>query len=103
MHTGSDQHRLTCSMSMKHRCRKTQFSIRQFQLAIPFFTRLNRNVFQMKSISLPARQKKDRRGTVVNDLFFRPDLFPDIFITGNIQKTSFFHRIQIPLRTFQTT
>ena len=30
MHTCSDQHRLTCSMSVKYCCRKTQFTISQF-------------------------------------------------------------------------
>ena len=54
MHTCSDQHRLTRSMSVKYCCRKTQFTISQFQLAIPLFTRLNRDVFQMKSFSFAS-------------------------------------------------
>ena len=103
MHPGCDQHCLACSMAMKYCCRKFKFPVCKLQFSVPLLTRFYGNIFQMKRISLSACQKKDRRRTIVNDLFFRPDLFPDIFITKNIQKTSFFHRIQIPLRTFQTT
>ena len=103
MHTGSDQHRLSCSMSMKYCCRKFKFPVCKLQFSVPLLTRFYGNIFQMKRISLSACQKKDRRGAVVNDLFFRPDLFPGIFVTGNIQKSCLSHRLQIPFRTFQTT
>ena len=103
MHTGSDQHRLTCSMSMKYCCRKFKFPVCKLQFSVPLLTRFYGNIFQMKRISLSACQKKDWRRTIVDDLFLRPDLFPDIFVTGNIQKSCLSHRFLIPFWTFQTT
>ena len=103
MYTCCDQHGLSCAMPMKYCHRKFKFSIGQFQFSVPFFSWFCRNIFQLKGLSFSSAQKKDRRGTVINDFFFCPYFFPYVFITGNIQKSCLSHRFQIPFRAFQTT
>ena len=102
MNTCRDQHCFSCAVSMQDSCRKPDIAICKFQFAAPLLSRLHRYIFQMKSISFSSCQQKYRRGTVVDDLFFCPDFFPDLLITGNVKKPCFLHRFNIPLRTFQT-
>ena len=100
MYSGSDKHGLSLGMSMQDRCRKSDFSVCKLQFPVPFLSRFYGYVFEMKSSSLSSSQQKNRRSTVVDDLFFCPDLFPDRLITGYIQKSGFCHGFQIPFRTF---
>ena len=101
MNTCCDQHGFSCAMSMQNSHRQSDLTICKLQFPVPLLSRLHRYIFQMKSISFSSCQQKNRRSTVVDDLFLCPDLFPYFFIAGNIKKSCFLHRFNIPLRTFQ--